>query len=91
MIINWNPTTAEEVVQNVECIVASDVGTVPLARAFGTPQDVVDLPESVAGAVLRAAVFKAVRQYEPRAPLSAVNLAAGDDGALSVSVVLGGS
>jgi phage baseplate assembly protein W len=66
MAINWSPTPVEEVVQNVNTLLKTAPGTVPLARAMGTPQDVVDLPQSVAAAQLQADVIKAVRTYEPR-------------------------
>ena len=49
------PTQAEEVVQNVRTLLATAPGTVPLARALGVPQDMVDLPQSAAAARLQAA------------------------------------
>ncbi|HEX4461536.1 MAG TPA: GPW/gp25 family protein [Polyangia bacterium] len=89
MSINWSPTTAQEVVQNVETLLATEPGTVPFARSLGTPQDVVDQPESIAGAQLQAAVIKAVRTYEPRVAVKAVALTATADGTLSATVTLG--
>lgn len=87
-MINWNPTTAQEVVQNVETLLATEPGTVPFSRAMGTPQDIVDQPESIAGAQLQAAVIKAVRTYEPRAPIKSVTVIATADGVLSATVLL---
>ncbi len=86
MAINWAPTVAEEVAQNVRTIVATETGSVPLARELGTPQDVVDQPQSAAGARLQASVVKAVRTYEPRALVTDVELEATVDGKLSVTV-----
>jgi hypothetical protein len=88
--INWSPTPGQEVVQNVETLIATDVGTVPLARAMGTPQDVVDQPQSTAGARLQADIIKAVRKYEPRAAIKSVTLEANADGKLDVTVDLEG-
>ena len=88
MIINWSPTPTEEVVQCVRCLVATGTGTVPLARALGTPQDVVDLPQSVAGARLQADVVRAVRTYEPRVRVARVRLANDADGKLQATVEL---
>jgi uncharacterized protein len=87
--INWSPTPVEEVAQNVRTLLATAPGTVPLARALGTPQDVVDSPISLAGARLRAAVVEAVRTYEPRVKVTAVKLAADADGVLAATVEIG--
>lgn len=89
MRINWSPTPAEEVVQNVKTLVATDVGTVPLARDLGTPQNVVDLPTPIAGARLQASIIKAVRTYEPRVDIKAVRLSSDEEGKLDVDVEVG--
>jgi phage baseplate assembly protein W len=89
MSINWAPTTTEEVIQNLDTLLATEPGSVPFARAMGTPQDVVDMPESIAGAQLQAAVIKAVRTYEPRVGIQSVKLTATADGKLSVTLDVG--
>ena len=71
-MINWSPTEAEEVVQNVTTLLKTAPGSVPLSRALGTPQDVIDLPQSAAGARLQADVIRAVRTYEPRVAVKSV-------------------
>lgn len=91
LIVNWSPTPSEEIVQNVKMIIATDTGSVPLARAFGTPQDVIDKPQSVQAAQLQAAVITAVRTYEPRAKIKEVVLADEGDGKLSATAVLEGN
>jgi len=88
---NWSPTTAEEVVQNVETLLATEPGTVPMAREFGVPQDSVDMPQSVAGARLQADAIRAVRTYEPRADIKSVKLTPNADGKLVVRATLGGA
>jgi phage baseplate assembly protein W len=90
MSINWAPTTAEEVVQNVRTLLVTAPGSVPLSRALGTPQDVVDLPESAVGARLQADVIRAVRTYEPRAKVTSVTLVIAGDGKLAATVALEG-
>jgi phage baseplate assembly protein W len=87
-MINWSPKPVDEVVQNVRTLLVTAPGTVPLARAMGTPQDVVDLPESIAGARLQADVVKAVRIYEPRVKVASVDVTATDDGVLKATVNL---
>lgn len=87
-MINWSPTTADEVVQNIRTLLVTAPGTVPLARQLGTPQDVLDTPESVAGARLQADVIRAVRTYEPRAPLKRVTLTGDASGRLVATAEL---
>ena len=89
MAINWSPNTADEVLQNVRTLIATEPGTVPFARDMGVPQDVVDSPESAAGALLQAAVFNTLSKYEPRAPLKKVTLTGDEEGKLQVSVQIG--
>lgn len=90
MKINWSPATeVEEVDQNVRTLLVTAPGSVPLSRALGTPQDVVDTPESVAGARLAADVIKAVRTYEPRVAITQVVVEATADGKLAVTATLG--
>jgi len=89
MTINWSPTLVEEVQQNVDCLLATAPGSVPLARALGTPQDLVDSPESTAGALLQANIMEAVATYEPRVKVKRVRLTADANGRLSATVSFG--
>lgn len=88
-MINWSPTPTEEVVQNVATLLATAPGTVPFSRDMGTPQDVIDQPETIVGAQLQAAVIRAVRTYEPRVAIKSVAISAGADGKLIVTPTLG--
>lgn len=90
MPINWAPTEAEEVVQNVKTLLATEKGSVPLARELGLPQDIVDLPQSVAGARLQHDAIRAVRTYEPRAEITSVDLEVDADGTLTAVATLEG-
>lgn len=82
MSINWSPTVLEEVLQNVRTLLVTAPGSVPLSRALGTPQDLVDAPESAVAAGLSADVIRAVRTYEPRVKVKSVTLTADADGHL---------
>lgn len=88
MAINWSPTQSEEVVQNVHFLLKTEPGSVPLSRALGTPQDLIDQPESAVGARLQAEVISAVRTYEPRVKIKAVRLSADSDGKLIATAEL---
>ncbi len=92
MLIDWDPaTTADEIAQNVRCILATGPGTVPLARALGVPQDIIDSPQSAVAARLRADVTEAVETYETRAKVTAVRIASDGDGKLTATVELEGN
>jgi phage baseplate assembly protein W len=86
--INWSPTPLEEVLQNVETLLRTAPGSVPLARALGTPQDVLDTPMSAAAARLQRDVIRAVRAYEPRAKVRRVRLEVERDGRLRATAEL---
>ena len=85
-MIIWAPATVgEEVAQNVRTLLKTEPGSVPLARAMGTPQDALDTPQSVAGARLQADVIRAVRTYEPRVKVKRVRVTATADGVLAAT------
>ncbi|TDL57838.1 baseplate assembly protein [Paenibacillus dendritiformis] len=80
MKINFHPATrAEEIDQNVRCIVDTMAGTVPLDRAFGlnVPQDV---PAPFLESQLTIRVIEAVQEYEPRVEVTGVTVEPGEDG-----------
>lgn len=85
-MIDWAPATVgEEVAQNIRYLLRTAPGSVPLSRAMGTPQDVIDTPISAAGARLQADVIRAVRTYEPRVKVKRVTVAADLAGTLAAT------
>lgn len=82
MIINWKPTPSEEVMQCVRTLLTTAPGTVPMSRTLGTPQDVVDSPESAAAAKLAADVIQAVKTFEPRVRVKRVRTTGDQTGRL---------
>ena len=86
--INWAPSTGQEVAQNVRQLLKTAPGTVPLSRALGTPQDLVDTPQSYAGARLQQAVVKAINTYEPRVKVASIQLTATAQGTLAATVTI---
>lgn len=85
--IDFSPsTTASEVVQNVRTILCTPKFSVPLDRDFGVDWSVLDRPLPVAKAKYTAEIVKAIRQYEPRATVTAVTFTATEDGVLTPSV-----
>lgn len=83
------PTSeAEEIIQNVQTIISTVKGTVPLDRAFGISEDVIDLPIQVAQAKLSNEIFDAIKKYEPRVTIEAIDFFADPTGKLSAKVVI---
>lgn len=85
--INIMPATElEEIAQNVQMIIATLKGTVPMYREFGIDSRVIDQPIGVAQARLSAEIATAIRTFEPRARLQRV-LYSGDglDGTLNIT------
>lgn len=67
---------AEEVAQNLKCIMGTPKFSVPLDRAFAIDGNIVDLPLLEAEAKLSNEIFRAVRRYEPRAIIESIRFEA---------------
>ena len=61
-----------EVIQNVQTILTTRKGTVPLNRNFGVSFDFLDNPTPQAQAKLSVEIFEGIKKYEPRAILKEV-------------------
>lgn len=59
-------STLEEIVQNVQMILATIKGTVPLDRDFGVSSKVLDMPINAAQAKISAEIVTAINKFEPR-------------------------
>lgn len=75
-------TTVEEVLQNVRTIISTIKYEIPLDRGFGIDGDVVDMPMQQAQAKLTQEIFRAVRQYEPRAIIESISFSGDEFGRL---------
>ena len=64
---------AAEVLQNVQTILSTRRGTVPLDRDFGLSWSYIDRPLPVARMMLKAEIIQALQVYEPRAQVTAVD------------------
>ena len=82
--INFAPATvAEEVLQNVRMIISTVKYSVPMDRAFGIDGAVVDRPINIAKAHLTNEIFRAVRRYEQRAVIEAIDFDGDKSGKLT--------
>ncbi|WP_288840655.1 GPW/gp25 family protein [uncultured Mitsuokella sp.] len=75
-------TTVEEVLQNVRTIITTIKYEIPLDRDFGIDGDVIDMPTQQAQAKLSQEIFRAVRQYEPRAVIESIDFSGDESGKL---------
>lgn len=88
-MILWDPTPAEELAQNVRFITGTELGSLPLARGLGLPQDLVDQPQNKVGGLLRESTIAQLATYEPRVKAKRVRLEATSNGYLGVTVEIG--
>ncbi len=91
--INLNPQTVkDEVIQNVQCILGTVKGSVPLNRDFGIDINAVDLPQPMAVMQLKIDIIEAIQKYEPRAVIRAIDFekdtTAASDGILKPTITL---
>lgn len=75
-------TTVEEVLQNVRTIITTIKYEIPLDRDFGIDGDVIDMSMQQAQAKLSQEIFRAVRQYEPRAVIESIDFSGDESGRL---------
>lgn len=72
--ISLQPSSVtEEIIQNIQTILATQKGTVPLDRDFGIDWGAVDESSPVAMMLLRAELVDAIKSYEPRAAVKSVD------------------
>ena len=84
----WDPTTEEEIAQNVRSLVATAQGSQPLARALGMPLATLDGPVEVAQARIAAVLQQQIRTHEPRARVDRIAVDGDLDGHLRPTVRL---
>lgn len=91
--INLKPqTVTEEVIQNVQTILGTVKGSVPLNRDFGVDIEAVDLPLPMAMMQVKINIIEAIQKYEPRAVIRAIDFdnetTAAADGILKPKITL---
>jgi len=65
--VNFAPSRVmEEVIQNVQTIIATPIYSTPLNRTFGVDAIMLDLPLPVLQAKLAAEIVQAIEKFEPR-------------------------
>lgn len=78
--ITLNETdTVKSVLQNVGCILRTQIGTCPLYRQFGISTEFVDRPAVAAAALMQSTIKEAIEEFEPRAVVTGVTFRADPD------------
>ena len=67
--------TVTSVLKNIETILLTPKGSVPMYREFGLSQEFLDRPMPAAKAMLRVALKEAIERWEPRAEFVDVTFA----------------
>ncbi|WP_068775783.1 GPW/gp25 family protein [Paenibacillus sp. FJAT-26967] len=70
--INFAPTLAEEVEQNIRTILSTPAGSAPFARDIGIPTEVLDEPIPIAKARLTGLIISSLTVQEPRTQIEEV-------------------
>jgi phage baseplate assembly protein W len=70
--VTYGLTGVPEVMQNVQTILITRRGTVPLDRDFGISFEFLDSPINTARAKAEQEIFLQLRKYEPRAILKQI-------------------
>lgn len=78
------PDLLSEVTQNLRTIITTPKGSVPMFRDFGLDGGIVDLPVNSALAKIQSDIIMAVKKFEPRVKLTAINFEGDNDGKLCV-------
>lgn len=72
--VNFAPSSVmEEVIQNVQTIIATPIYSTPLNRSFGVDAIMLDLPLPVLQAKLAAEIVQAIEKFEPRVTVMKVS------------------
>lgn len=77
--LNLSPENEiEEIIQNINTLLSTPKGSVPLYRDFGLDLSLVDEPLLVAKARISSEIFQLISKYEPRAQVVEVDFNMGE-------------
>lgn len=71
-------SVVDEIVQNINTILSTPKGTVPLDRDFGIDWSFVDSPQPAAQMMLRQEIVSALKKYEPRVVVLSISFRKSD-------------
>ena len=79
---------AEDIKRCLSLLLATPLGSMPGARAFGMDPSILDYPEPAAKALLAAEIVRQINNYEPRAAVSNIAWTTDINGALAAKVAI---
>lgn len=81
--INFFPeTTTEEIMQNIQTLLSTRVGTVPLDRKLGLNGTIIDNPINKAKERLVIDILETIQEYEPRVEVTDIGFVENTSSAL---------
>ncbi len=80
--IDFGASGMKEIIQNVQTILTTSIGSVPLDRAFGIDLSPLDAPTTFTKAELAPIIIEAIHSYEPRVNVESVTFQETDQGTL---------
>lgn len=80
--IDFGASGMKEVFQNVQTILTTTIGSVPLDRAFGIDLSPLDAPTAFTKAEFAPIIIEAIHTYEPRVNVESVSFKETDQGTL---------
>lgn len=85
--INFMPESLyEEILQNVRTIVTTYKGSVPMDRAFGVSEKLIDTTLSYARAKLSGEIVQAIHEFESRVKVKRIDINADIEGRLEYAL-----
>lgn len=88
-MILWEPTKKERDLVAVRTLLATEAGTVPMARDLGIPETVVDQPQTRAAAIVASSIVDAIDKYVPDAEIETITWTTDINGKFTPTVRLG--
>lgn len=79
----FNSSEADEIRENIETLLATPKGSIPLDRNYGIDMSCIDEPTIVAQSLLQQEIIEKVEKYEPRVLVKTVDTTINDDGSIT--------
>lgn len=86
--IDFGATKMAEIIQNVQTIITTPIGSVPLDRGLGLDLSSLDAPTAFTQAELTPLIIEAIQTYEPRVIVESVSYRATAQGKLTPLVAI---
>ena len=79
----FNSSEADEIRENIETLLETPKGSIPLDRNYGIDMSCIDEPTIVAQSLMQQEIIEKVEKYEPRVLVKIVDTTINDDGSIT--------